>query len=66
MREGCIHHPFYSSLYLDVLPSGTGTKRKRRRKRSRGKVQFRKEEIKLSLFTDDIIEPMENLEDSVE
>ena len=58
-RQGCSLSPLLFSIVLEVLASAI-----REEKEIKG-IQIRKDEIKLSLFADDMIMYRENLKDSI-
>ena len=58
-RQGCLLSPLLFNIVLEVLATAI-----RKEKEIKG-IQFRKEEFKLSLFTDDMIPYIENPKDSI-
>ena len=58
-RQGCPHSPLLFNIILEVLATGI-----REEKEIKG-IQIRKEEVKLSLFADDMILHIENPKDSI-
>ena len=58
-RQGCLLSPLLFNIVLEVLATAI-----REEKEIKG-IQIRKEEVKLSLFTDDMILYTENPKDSI-
>ena len=58
-RQWCPHSPLLFNIVLEVLATEI-----REEKEMKG-IQMRKEEVKVSLFADDMILYMENLKDSI-
>ena len=61
-RQGCPLSPLLFNIVLEVLVTAIRTKRKK--KEIKG-IQIGKEEVKLSLFADDMILYMENPKDYI-
>ena len=59
IRQRCPLSPLLFNIVLEVL--ATSNQRRKRKKR----IQIGKEEVKLSLFADDMILYIENLKDSI-
>jgi hypothetical protein len=58
MREGCLLSPFLFNIILEFLTRAV------RQKEEIKEVQIGKEEVKLSLFTDDMILYLKDLKNS--
>ena len=58
-RQGCPLSPLLFSIVLKVLPTAI------REEKEIKETQIRKQEVKLSLFADDMILYIENLKDSI-